>query len=589
MMPCADMPETALLGVGDSATGRCWIGRREDERAVLALCQRHNIPELLAQVLVGRHIGLDQAADYLTPRLRNSLPDPFGLCDMESAATIIADQVEKKATIGLLTDYDVDGATAAGLMIRYLQALGCPTLFHVPDRMTEGYGPNRGALADLAGRGAALIITLDCGTTAHDALASSQVPVIVIDHHKAEPAPPPATALVNPNRLDEDGRLSHLAAVGVTFLVVVAVNRILRRRGFFTEAVPQPDVMNWLDLVALGTVCDAVPLTGLNRTFVAQGLKVMRANRNPGLAALATHAAIENYDAAALGFGLGPRINAGGRLGDSSLAVRLLTTDDPDQANHLAAALDHLNSQRRQTQETVLTQARHQAATQTDQAVLIVSGTDWHPGIVGIVAGRLAEQYHRPCFVFAGVGDTLRGSGRSANRFDIGAAVIAARQSGLAQSAGGHREAAGATIDRHHLEDFAAFLRDRAAQHIDNAPHILTLDGVLAPQSVTVDLATALERAAPFGIGNPRPVFALNAARLVDARPVGHGHLHCIVTGQGTARLKAMAFRAMDENRLGPFLLSSLGKPLHIAGVIYKNFWNGRENAEFHIKDAATA
>ena len=587
MTPGTDIPETTLLGVRDSASGRHWIQRREDQRAVLALCQRHTIPELLARVLIGRNIGLDQASDYLTPRLRNSLPDPFGLQDMENAATVIADRVEKKATIGLLTDYDVDGATSASLMIRYLHALGCPTLFHVPDRMEEGYGPNRTALADLTQRGATLIITLDCGTTAHDALASSQIPVIVIDHHKAEPARPQTTALVNPNRLDEDGSLSHLAAVGVTFLVIVAVNAILRQRGFFTKAIPQPDVMDWLDLVALGTVCDVVPLTGLNRTFVAQGLKVMRANRNPGLAALATQSAIETVDAAALGFGFGPRINAGGRLGDSSLGVRLLTTDDVEEAGHLATALDHLNAQRRQTQEAVLAEARHQAATQTDQSVLIVSGTNWHPGIVGIVAGRLAEQYHRPCFVFAGVGDRLRGSGRSANQFDIGAAVIAARQSGLAQSAGGHREAAGATIDAGHLEDFAAFLRNKAAQYADNTTQTLALDGVLTPQSVTLDLATALERAAPFGIGNPRPLFALNAARLVDARPVGNGHLRCMLAGEGTTRLKAIAFRALDESTLGPFLLSGVGKPLHIAGTIRKNFWNGYENAEFHIKDAA--
>ncbi len=587
------MSEKTLLGVLNSATGQHWIHRHEDERTVLALCQRHTIPELLARVLAGRHIGLDQAPDYLTPRLRNSLPDPFGLCDMENAATIIADMIGKKAPIGLLTDYDVDGATSASLMIRYLDALGCPMVFRVPDRQKEGYGPNPAALADLTQRGAALIITLDCGTTAHDALAGATVPVIVIDHHKAEPALPKAAALVNPNRLDENGTLGHMAAVGVTFLVTVALNTILRRRGFFTETIPEPDLMGWLDLVALGTVCDAVPLTGLNRTFVAQGLKVMRANRNPGLAALATQSAIEtsSIDTTALGFSLGPRINAGGRLGDSSLGLRLLTTDDPAEAGHLAAELDHLNTQRRQTQEAVLTQARSQAAMQAGQPALIVAGANWHPGIIGIVAGRLAEQYHRPCFVFAGYDDTsdghLRGSGRSANRFDIGAAVIAARQSGLAQSAGGHREAAGATIDARHLDDFADFLRNRVAKHSDTITPTLALDGVLAPQSVTPDLAHTLERAAPFGIGNPRPVFALNTPRLVDVRPVGNGHLRCILAGEGTTRLKAIAFRVLDGNPLGPFLLSCAGKRLHVAGTIRNNFWNGRENAEFHIKDAA--
>ena len=466
-------------------------------------------------------------------------------------------------------------------------------MFHVPDREKEGYGPNLTALADLTQRGATLIMTLDCGTTAHDTLAVATVPVIVIDHHKAEPALPKVAALVNPNRLDENGTLSHLAAVGVTFMVAVAVNIILRQRGFFTRTVPQPDVMGWLDLVALGTVCDAVSLTGLNRAFVAQGLKVMRANRNVGLAALAAQSAIKasGIDAATLGFSFGPRINAGGRLGDSSLGVRLLTTDDQNEARHLATELDNLNTQRRQTQETVLAEARAQAATQTDQPAIIVAGAHWHPGIVGIVAGRLAEHYHRPSFVFAGAGNgaggQLRGSGRSANRFDIGTAVIAARQSGLAQSAGGHREAAGATIDAYHLEDFTAFLRNKAAQHSLSPAPTLALDGVLAAQSVTPDLANQLERAAPFGMGNPRPLFALNAARLVDARPVGSGHLRCILTGEGKSRLKAIAFRALDENILGPFLLSCLGKPVHIAGAIQTNFWNGRENAEFHIKDAA--
>ncbi len=583
------------MEVGCSALGRAWRLRSCDERLALALSQRLGLDEIVGRVMAGRGIGLDQAADFLEPRLRSALPDPSHLHDLDRAASRIADAVEDGQTVGILGDYDVDGATSTALFVRYLRSLGIDSVVEIPDRVADGYGPNRPALARLAAAGCGLIVTLDTGTTAFAPLAEAAeagLDVVVIDHHAAEPELPRALAVVNPNRLDQQSPLKHLAAVGVTFVVTVAVTRELRARSFFRRR-PEPDPLQWLDLVALGTVCDVVPLAGLNRAFVRQGLKVLRQGGNPGLAALAQAAGLAAVtEAWQLGFALGPRINAGGRIGRSDLGARLLGTDDPSEASGLAQRLDELNGRRQamEREQLALADAAVAVAAATGASVLTAAHAAFHPGVVGILASRLVERFHRPCFVVAlddqGMG---KGSGRSLPGFDLGAAVIAARTAGIVVQGGGHPMAAGITVRADRLADLGAFMQarfDSAAAREPGRPDPLELDGALSVGGVTAALALQVERLSPFGAGNAEPSFALADARIVEVRPVGESHLACTLAGTAGTRLRAVAFRARGTP-LADILLR--GEPLRLAGRVKVDRWQGREGASFQIEDAAAA
>lgn len=588
----------AVLGVERSVTGKRWLhrGAQDDdaERVALAMAQRHGLPDIVARILAARGIPLDGVERFLNPTLRAELPDPSSLKGMVEAVERLAGAIRNGETIGLFADYDVDGATSAALLSRFIAAVGGKSILHVPDRILEGYGPNAEALAGLKQRGASVVVTLDCGIVAFDVLeqaATSGLDVVVVDHHMAEPSLPKAIAVVNPNRVDETGTLGHLAAVGVTFLVVIALNRALREAGWFNDR-REPDLMAWLDLVALGTVCDVVALEGLNRAFVAQGLKVMARRGNPGLRALASVAKIEQRpEAYHLGFVFGPRVNAAGRVGDADLGARLLSTEDDGEAARIAQALDQHNDSRKAIEAEVLAEAVAQAEqADSDTPVLVVAGDGWHPGVIGIVAGRLRERFNRPACVVALDGDTGKGSGRSVKGLSLGPAVIAAHQSGLLVGGGGHAMAAGFTVERDQLDAFRRFLADRFAAELAGEPLVptLSLDGVLAPAGARRQVHDALAKLGPFGSGNPEPHFAISSAKIARADVVGQNHVRCILTGADGGKLKGIAFQAMDGD-LGPALLNHGGRTLHIAGQLRADDWQGREDVQLFIEDAALA
>jgi single-stranded-DNA-specific exonuclease len=531
------------------------------------------------------------------PTLRDWLPDPAIFTDMEAAATRLAAAIAADQSIVIFGDYDVDGATSAAVLIRYLKNVGANVGHYIPDRLLEGYGPSADALVALKAAGADLVVTVDCGTQGFEALAAAAdagLDVIVVDHHIAATSLPKALALVNPNRLDEGASAAahgHLAAVGVAFLLAVALNRTLRQRGAFATR-PEPKLTDLLDLVALGTVADVVPLTGLNRAFVTQGLKVMRQRRNPGLTALADVAGLTKAPAARdLGFALGPRVNAGGRVGKSDLGVRLLTTDDPDEARALAQELDRLNTDRRSIEAEVTEAALALAAGATNMAVSVVAGTGWHPGVIGIVASRVKERLHRPAIVIAIQDDgTAKGSGRSIPGIDLGAAVLAAKQAGLLIAGGGHAMAAGLTVAATGIDTLAGFLNDRLAGAVDGAASTrsLAVDAAVAPRAVNLGLVETLEIAGPYGQGWSAPRVASGPWTAVDCRIVGEHHVKLILAGVDGARLKAIAFRHADT-ALGAALAGARGRAFYIAGRIKRDDWKGDPSAEIEIDDAAWA
>jgi len=585
----------SVLGVERSVAGKRWVERGaggvEAERLGLAIAQRHGLPEIVGRLIAGRGIGLDAVERFLDPTLKTELPDPSVLKDMDVAAARLADAVEGGGAVGLFADYDVDGATSAALMTRYLRAVGTEAVVHIPDRIDEGYGPNLPALQGLATRGAGVVACLDCGILAVETLAEARaagIDVIVIDHHLAGPELPAAVAVVNPNRLDEDGALGQLAACGVTFLALVALNRELRQRGWFRSR-PEPDLRALLDVVALGTVCDVVPLTGLNRAYVAQGLRVMAGRGNPGLAALGDIARLDRRpDPYHLGFVLGPRINAGGRVGRADLGARLLSTDDPAEAAALAVELDRYNDERRAIEAEVLEAAIRQAEDQGDVSALVVVGEGWHPGVVGIVASRLKDRFNRPACV-VGIEDGLgKGSGRSVPGVQLGAAVIAAQQSGLLLRGGGHAMAAGFTVAADRIDAFRTFLCDRVTADLAGAAATATLaiDAALATAGATGDLVRTVGRIGPFGTGNPEPRFVFPAARVVGAGVVGENHVRCTLAGADGSRVKAIAFRALDGD-LGPALLKAGSTPLHVAGHLRADDFRGGDQVQLIVDDAA--
>lgn len=586
-----------FLGVARSVTGRRWSGRLADERLAHGLAQRAGLSDLVARVVAARGIGLEEVDDFLEPTLRATLPDPSRLRDMDRAVERMVRAVEGGERIGVLADYDVDGATSAALLVRFFATLGRTLDVYVPDRLREGYGPNAGALAALRKGGVSLVLTVDCGTTAHGPLAEAAtlgLDVIVLDHHVSEPALPPAAAVVNPNRLDEDNDCRQLAAVGVTFLFVIALNRRLREAGWYGQGHAPPELLEWLDLVALGTICDVVPLTGVNRALTAQGLKVMARRGNPGLAALADVAGIgERPTAYHAGFLIGPRVNAGGRVGDSGLGVRLLTTGSAEEAAELAGRLDACNRERREVETAVLEDARARAertlagVDPAEAPLLLVAGEGWHPGVIGIVASRIKDACNLPVCVVALDGGLGKGSGRSVRGVALGPAVIAARQAGLLIDGGGHKMAAGFTVAADRVTALAKFLNQHIARQLDHRAPVVALgiDGALAPAGATAEAVAALESLGPFGAGNPRPRFALPGIRIHRADIVGSDHVRCILGNGGPARLKGIAFRSA-QGALGRTLLARAG-PLHIAGHLRADAWRGPDAVELVIEDAA--
>lgn len=586
----------ALLGVTRSLTGRTWRLRRADARTAEAIAQRFGLAEAAGRVLAGRGVTVETAHGFLAPSLRDSLPDPSTLKDMDAAAERIAAAIVAGEQVAVFGDYDVDGATSSALLKRFFDAAGGKLRIYIPDRMAEGYGPNATALERLAAEGVSLAITVDCGTLAFEALeaaAAAGLEVVVLDHHKAETALPKAHAVVNPNRLDEDGALGQLAAVGVTFLTVVAVNRALRQSGWYERGRAEPNPLAWLDLVALGTVCDVVPLTGANRALVAQGLKVLAKRGNAGLAALADVARMARAPAVYhLGFLLGPRVNAGGRVGQADLGAKLLTCDDADAARRMAEQLDLFNAERQALEQAVLEQALAAVAgPDGPHPIVFAAGPGWHPGVIGIVASRLTERYGRPSVVVA-VDDSgeAKGSARSIAGVDIGAAIIEAAHRGLIVKGGGHAMAAGLTARAEALGDLHAFLAERLAAKVERARagRVLELDGTLAVKGCAVALVEALEAAAPFGVGNPGPRFAIAKAELIKADIVGRNHVRCLFGGGDGGRLKAVAFRAAEED-LGQALLRGQGRRFHIAGRLKRDDWGVTPKVEMTLDDAAPA
>lgn len=577
-----------------SVTGKQWLVRDCDDRHALALAQRLNVPEIVGRLLAIRGIPLDTAAAFLNPRVREAMPDPFVLKDMDTAAGRIAAAIMAGEKVAVFGDYDVDGATSSALFKRYFAALGLPLDIYIPDRMTEGYGPTIPAMQTLHQRGNRLVITVDCGITAFAPLEKAQqlgLDVVVVDHHVGEPDLPAAVAVVNPNRFDEDSPYTYLAAVGVSFLVLVAVNRTLDTAGYFTGR-QRPDLLSLLDIVALGTVCDVVPLVGLNRAFVAQGIKVMAQRRNTGLKALADVARVDEKPSAYhLGFMLGPRVNAGGRVGRSELGSLLLSTDDPDTAAQIARELDQFNQERKAIEDQVLEEAIAQAD-QQGGAATVVWGHGWHPGVIGIVAGRLKERYNRPACVIGlddkGVG---KGSGRSIPGIHLGNLVIAARQQGLLLAGGGHGMAAGFTVAEPDIEPFRDYLNEKVAHSVamQGLKPTLALDAAIPVSAATPSLVKQLELLGPFGAGNPQPRFLFRDVRVVDAGVVGNAHVRCVLSPlHGPGRLKAISFRSL-ETELGQALLMSRGKTIHVAGTLKTDSWNGNEQAQLFIDDMAMA
>ncbi len=594
------MTGEAYLDVTRSALGRRWQDRLDDRtaREATGIASAQGISDILARVIASRGADVHSAAAYLAPRLREALPDPSVLIDMDRAVARLAEAVETRESVAIFGDYDVDGACSAALLGEYLQSLGLEPIIHIPDRLTEGYGPNSAAIAALRERGASLLVCVDCGTSGHEPLAEAArlgMDVIVLDHHQAPEELPKVLALVNPNRQDDLSGLGHLCAAGVVFLTLVGLSRALRQTG-----KPAPDLVAALDIVALATVADVVPLTGLNRAFVAQGLKVMRARERIGLMALADVARLDaEPEAWHLGFLLGPRINAGGRIGDAALGARLLMSKNPDEAREIAARLDHLNRERQAVEEAMLAEAEEDALRlagldEAGRAVLVVAGERWHPGIVGIVAGRIKERFQRPAFAIArnsgpsGEGEFATGSGRSISGVDLGAAVRAAVEAGILVKGGGHAMAAGVTLLAERIDDFAAFLETRLAGSVATSREAdaLLIDAALTAESLTPEFVADLARAGPFGQGNPEPVLVLPAHRLVDIRELKAAHLKLTFLSPGGARIEAMAFRAAGRP-LGEAIMKARGQAVHVAASAGRDTWGGRPRVSLRVLDIA--
>jgi single-stranded-DNA-specific exonuclease len=591
-----------FLGVERSACGRPWRDRLDERGAAraIAIAQRHDdVPELLARILAGRGVDVDEVARFLDPTVRALMPDPSTLTDMGAAVSRLADAVVRGETVAIFGDYDVDGATSAALLGRFLRHCGLRPLMHIPDRLFEGYGPNVDAINALAAQGATLLVTVDCGTTSLEPLAQASrlgLDTVVIDHHQADEQLPTAVAVVNPNRLDDLSQLGHLAAVGLVLMTVVGVNRELRARGFWTAERPEPDLLGYLDLVALGTIADVVPLRGVNRAFVGKGLIALRRRDNAGLTALMDVARLGGPpEAWHLGFLLGPRINAGGRIGRATLGVELLMQDDPSECARIAAELDRLNRERQEIEVATVAQAEAEAMAAlglADKGAVVVTAAEgWHPGVVGLVAARLKERFGRPSFAIAlepgGIGT---GSGRSIAGVDLGRAVRRAVSAGLLVKGGGHAMAAGITLRKDALASFRAFLEEALGDAVETARRedALLIDGALSAAAATPDTVAMLARAGPFGAGNAEPVVALPDHTIAYAEEVGQSHMRVRLRAGDGAFINAIAFRAVGQ-KLGTALGEMRGRAVHAAGTLAIDRWNGSERVQLRLIDVAPA
>lgn len=564
-----------------------------DERKAELIAQRFALPLPVARIIASRGIPVDDVANFINPKLQNLMPDPFCMKDMEKAAKRIAEAIVKKQKVAIIGDYDVDGATSSSVLRLYLESVGIEPEIHIPER-DEGYGPSRQAFDEFAAFGAELVITVDCGTTAFDVFdyaGSLNIPVIVLDHHEAEVRLPEVYAVVNPKRLDESDDypyLKYMAAVGVVFCTIVAVNRELRKQWFFAGR-EEPNLLQWLDLVALGTVCDVVPLLGLNRAFVRQGLRIMSLRSNTGLRALIDKSGISEAPSAFhLGYVLGPRINACGRVGEASLGNKLLCSRDDFQAGQLADKLNEFNAQRKEIEAYVLLSAIEMLeGTPQEYPIAFAAGKDWHQGVVGIVAGKLKERYNVPAFVMSIEPDEVKGSARSVPGVDLGALIIAAKEKGLLTKGGGHTMAAGFSLPEDKIEAFRRFAGEYVRQKLgeeDVAP-VIEVDSALDLLGANTDFAAALELLEPFGAGNAEPKIVLEHVRVVKPGIVGAGHVRCFLTSGNGGSLKAMAFKIADTE-LGKTLLNSQGAAFDIAGVLRRDNWQGRNSVQFIIDDA---
>lgn len=588
-----------FLDVRRSACGLAWTHRltERQDMAALAIAQSHGVPEIVARVLAGRGVTALDAGRFLDPTIRDLLPDPSSLTDMDKAAGRLAEAVTRGEKVAIFGDYDVDGAASSALLKRFLAHFDVPSEIYIPDRIFEGYGPNADAMRELVSRGARLIVTVDCGTNsaaAIDAAREAGADVVVLDHHQvAGPLPASAAAVVNPNREDDLSGQGHLCAAGVVFLALVRTAALLRAD---MPGCQPPDLLGLLDLVALATVCDVVPLIGVNRAFVVKGLQVMRQQRHCGLVELARVARIgEPLNTFHLSFMIGPRINAGGRIGDAALGSRLLATDDPVEARPIAEMLDRLNQERQTMEQEMLAEARSEVDAElaggNGPAIVLTASTEWHPGVVGLIASRLKDYARRPAFAIAfnqnGIGT---GSGRSVAGFDLGRLVREAAEAGLIVKGGGHAMAAGITVERAKLGALRAFFEERAAAEIFRLQEqeSLLVDAALAAEGATLDLLDVLEKAGPFGTGHAAPLFALPRHRLLDVRLAGTNHLRADLASESGGRIQAMAFRSMDTP-LGDFLLRSRGSMVHVAGSLSANYWNGSRRMQFRVVDAAEA
>ncbi|WP_367714518.1 single-stranded-DNA-specific exonuclease RecJ [Nitratireductor sp. GISD-1A_MAKvit] len=586
-----------FLDVRHSARGLAWVHRLDlrGENAALAMAQTHGIAEIVARVLAGRGVEMDKARRFLEPTIRDLLPDPSTLTDMDKAAERLAHAVRRGERVAIFGDYDVDGAVSSAMMKRFLMHYGIEAEIYIPDRIFEGYGPNPDAMRDLAGR-ASLIVTVDCGVNSVAAIAAANeagADVVVLDHHQVGGELPDAVAVVNPNREDDLSGQGFLCAAGVVFLALVQTAKHLRQGG---EGRKPPDLLAFLDLVALGTVCDVVPLVGVNRAFVVKGLLAARQMNTPGLAALARVSRIgEPLNPYHLGFMIGPRINAGGRIGNAALGSNLLASDDPAEAAKIAETLDRLNTERQDMETVMLAEARAEADAELmageGPAVLVTASDRWHPGIVGLLASRLKDHARRPTFAIAfdpsGKGT---GSGRSIPGFDLGKIVREAVDEGILVKGGGHAMAAGITVEREKLGALRAFFEERAASAVKKLrdAESLKIDAALSADGASFELLAALETAGPFGSGHPTPVLALPRHRLADARIVGNGHIRAELRSQTGARMEAIAFRAAETD-LGNFLFANRGATIHVAGTMAANHWNGTKRIQLRLQDAASA
>lgn len=578
-----------------SATNKHWQLREVDERIVVAMMREHSLPEIVARIMVSRGINSENVDNFLNPTLKNSLPNPSHLLDIEKAVERIYQAIVNNEKIAIWGDYDVDGATSSALLVRYFRALNISPVIYIPDRMKEGYGPNAPALLELRKQGVTLAITVDCGTLAFEPIKAAKevgLDIIVVDHHLGEALKPQAIAIINPNRLDETSSHGQMAAVGVAFLLIVAMNRELRNKGFFVNRA-EPDIKQWLDIVALGTVCDVVPLTGINRAFVSQGLKVMAMRRNIGIATVLDLAkSDEKPNVYGCGFIIGPRINAGGRVGKSDLGVRLLTSENPAEAKQIAEELEQYNTERKAIEAMVLEQAMAQAENMdANSPLLVIAGQGWHAGVIGIVAGRIKERFYKPTAIIALDSGIGKASARSVSGVDFGAAVIAARSDGLLLAGGGHAMAAGFSVEEDKIPALCEFLQSYMNSQLQAVAgqKKLMLDGVISIAGATPELLLKLEKLAPFGQGNPTPRIAVSQVVNLKSEIIKDIHIKSIFIDRlSNTRLSAISFRTVGTE-LGDALLSSQGKTIDVAGTLRLQEWNGKQSVSLTVDDVCVS